>query len=141
VLAKHDENYMPPELKECTKNHDSGTRPLRADSGVHLALMLGVIPLIGAARGYQAWDAVGVLAVGRPGGVCRARVRLSRVCLRHRRLLGALHRDELELVVADLLQGRRGVGRARGFVPAVDSDRVAVDARGRRIQPAPARSR
>src|SRR5574341_1155518 len=41
VLAKHDENYMPPEAADA------------------VALVQGIVPLVGAARGDAAWMAVG----------------------------------------------------------------------------------
>ncbi len=56
MLAKHDENYMPPELKGM---HKANMIPELGHFALilvfTLALMLGAIPLIGAARGYQAW--------------------------------------------------------------------------------------
>ena len=75
VLAKHDENYMPPEAAEAlqegarhrrscrhagsTANHDSRNRPLRADrSRCVLALVQASLPLAGASRGNAAWMAL-----------------------------------------------------------------------------------
>ena len=79
VLAKHDENYMPPEaaltrrlaktLKSKTaegpESHDPRTRTLRLILALVLALVQGVLPLVGAAR-QRRLDGAG--APGRAGG-------------------------------------------------------------------------
>ena len=72
VLAKHDENYMPPEVFLCLKKggnrshaHQIRTETMIPELG-HFALILalclalaqGILPLIGAHRSNLAWMAL-----------------------------------------------------------------------------------
>ena len=122
VLAKHDENYMPPEAAEAieqaqkrrrtaergadaasTKGQrdDSRDRTLRADrSRCSSRSCRASLPIIGAARGDAA-----LMAVARAGGARavragRARVRLPRLLLRHQRFLRRRTSRAFELAAA-----------------------------------------
>ena len=95
-----------------------------------IALGQGVLPLLGASSGNSAWMA---LAPARRRAASSCSLLIAFGCLtlglRHRRLLGALAAQQLQLAAADGLQVHRGVGQPRGLDPAVGADPVGLDLR------------